>query len=71
MPRLFIAGGVGNTTFASAIRVRVWGTLLRKERGRFGEGLQAVIGIYSKTFTSKTICEVQMPEIVWSYHGIC
>ena len=32
--------------------------LIREENKRFGENLQVVIEIKSKTFASKTICEV-------------
>ena len=44
------------------------GRLMGKEKERFGEGLEAAIGILGKTLSFKTICEVQMSEMVLNQH---
>ena len=52
MSRLFFAGCIGDT--CSSVRY-----LMREEKERFARALLAVIGIQSKTFAFKKICEVK------------
>ena len=52
VPRLFFAGGIGDT--APGVRYLIGE---EKEEG-FGEALWALIGVRGKTLISKTVCEV-------------
>ena len=56
-PRLFLAGDIGDTR--PSVRY-----LMKVKKERFRERLQAVFGIYSKTFASKTIFKVEMSDTV-------